>query len=89
MTTCSSRRFLRIPIAALSAMLPVATLAQGYPSEPAQPGITTDSLNKRILALENERIFTTISINWLQWNVKAMLKCFRGCGMIPKQRYRA
>lgn len=89
MTTLSRRRFiLRLPLAVLSAALPATALAQGYPYEPEQPAITTDSLNKRLLFLENERIFADITVKWLQYNVNLMMKCFRGCGMAPRQKYR-
>jgi hypothetical protein len=81
--TVSRRRFLKF----LPALAPIA-IAQVYPPEPETEAITIDSLNKRLLFLENERIFTAITDQWQTFSIKAMWKCFRGCGMVPKQRYR-
>jgi hypothetical protein len=92
MKTVSRRKFLRLPLAALSAMLPVATAhAQNYPMppEPENESITTDSLNKRLMFLEKDNLWRDITVKYLEWNVSAMLRCFHGCGSLNlPRRYR-
>lgn len=80
----SRRQFLKF----LPALAPIA-IAQGYPPEPETPAVTADSLNKRVMFLEQEHVWKSIADQWQTLSIKAMWKCFRGCGMVPKQRYRA
>lgn len=91
----SRRRFLRMPIAALAAMLPATALAQypmpygQMPVEPDEPSITIDSMNKRLLFLESDNLWRDITVKWLEFNVNALLRCFHGCGTMnlpPKYR---
>ena len=77
------RQFLRI----LPALPVLAIQFPGVmPTEPEEPKL---NINERLLFLEKDNLWRDITVKYLEFNVRALLRCFRGCGNfnLPR-RYR-
>lgn len=81
----SRRKFLRLPIAALSALLPAAALAQGFNPPTADP-VTLD-----LLAADQEELRTGLYLAAFRGNnhenrIKRLEHCWQNCGIVPEVR---